>query len=406
MRIAKLAALGCAVFLGGCAREGPPRPRVKFAVPAGVDGNALTLAAREWGVVSGASPEISELPYATLRERVQQDVERRGGAYDVVMIDDAWFPRLIRGGNLAALPWVPEDDFIPACLAVSRQPYATGTFYAAPYAGNTQMLFYRRDLFLEYGLAPPRTWKEVLAAAKKIGPGEKISGFVAGASAADFMPLLWAFGGEVFDEQGRPAMARKEGVEALRFMLELGKLSPAGYPAFESAQVAEQFLAGKAAMSLQAAAWIPAAEEVSQSKVVGKAEYVPTPPAKNKGAGLLSAWLLAAPSGSKNQALALEFIRWATETVQMKQAASRGNPPAQYTVFGDISLRARYGSYPAQLEALERARPRPRTPKWDEIEQALGAAIREAHEAKLPPEEALRRAAGEINAILEAEKTK
>jgi multiple sugar transport system substrate-binding protein len=371
-----------------------------------LDGEPLTLAAREWGVVSGASPQISELPYDQLRAAVGRDVELRTGAYDVVLIDDAWFPRLARNGNLAPVPWVPDDDFLPVCRSVCRQPFGSGTFYAVPYAGNPQLLFYRKDLFGKYRLQPPASWRDALASGATIAAGERISGFSTAASSSGFLPLLWAFGGDLFGAGGALTLSSHQGVEALSLMLDLARLAPPGPEPLTPAGAASALLHGRAAMALQPAAWIPSMDDSNSSKVVGLIDFAALPSARRKGAGLLGAWLLASPAGSKNQALAWEFIRWATETVQMKQAAFRGSPPARYTVFADIALRARYASYPAQLAALESARPRPRTPAWNDIERALSGALSAALAGRLPPVQALRQAEGDIQTILETENTK
>jgi hypothetical protein len=47
------------------------------------------------------------------------------------------------------------------------------------------------------------------------------------------------------------------------------------------------------------------------------------------------------------------------------------------------------------------ARPRPRTPRWNEIENAFGVYLSQASSGKLSPEEALRRTGREISRILE-----
>ena len=55
---------------------------------------------------------------------------------------------------------------------------------------------------------------------------------------------------------------------------------------------------------------------------------------------------------------------------------------------------------PAQLQSLESARPRPRTPLWNEIENAFGIYLSQANSGTLPPDEAMRRAQKDIAAIL------
>src|SRR5271156_2259879 len=123
----------CAV--AACNRT--PGKSLTIAVNAGVEGTALKLAANEWGAAHGVRIEVVELPYANLFEKEQLDLTSRTGAYDVIMMDDPWFPRLSEGANLAPLPREPDADFVTPCVDVCRIPYRTGKAYALPYVGNS-----------------------------------------------------------------------------------------------------------------------------------------------------------------------------------------------------------------------------------------------------------------------------
>jgi multiple sugar transport system substrate-binding protein len=52
------------------------------------------------------------------------------------------------------------------------------------------------------------------------------------------------------------------------------------------------------------------------------------------------------------------------------------------------------------LQSLESARPRPRTPRWNEIENAFGIYLSQANAGALAPDEAMRRAAKDIAGIV------
>src|SRR5215472_262204 len=164
-----------AALLAGCGNE---PPALTIAINAGVEGDALKAAAAEWGARNRVRVDIVELPYANLFEKELLDLTSHTGAYDIIMMDDPWFPRLVEDGQLAALEKRPDADFLASCLDVCRAPYRTGVFYALPYVGNSQLFFYRKDLFDKHGLAAPATWNDVLAAAKQIGAAEKMYGYV------------------------------------------------------------------------------------------------------------------------------------------------------------------------------------------------------------------------------------
>jgi multiple sugar transport system substrate-binding protein len=61
----------------------------------------------------------------------------------------------------------------------------------------------------------------------------------------------------------------------------------------------------------------------------------------------------------------------------------------------------RFRAFPAQLAALEEARPRPRTTQWNEIENAFGVSLSQANSGAASPDDAMQRANREITAILE-----
>jgi multiple sugar transport system substrate-binding protein len=224
------------------------------------------------------------------------------------------------------------------------------------------------------------------------------------AAVADFMPIFWAFGGEMFAPDGQPTVNSAEGIAALRFMIELGKYSPPGYASFNADEVGAHLLQGTAAMSINWPAWISSFSDAEKSKVIGKMEFGQMPGAKNPGRAEIGNWLIAIPRDAKNAEAAFDFLWWATSAEQMKLSAQRGNPPTRRSLFTDASLVAKFPSYPAQLKSLENSRPRPRTPLWNEIENAFGIYLSKANSGELSAEDALNQANAEIKNIIERAK--
>src|SRR5437764_75933 len=123
------AVCGLILIVSGCA----PSPAADFtiAVNAGAEGDALKAAVDDYGRAHpGIKMQTVSLPYASLFEKELLEVTFGAGSYDVIMMDDPWFPRLAEHGKLAPLEREPDSDFIPACIAISREPYKTGTLYA------------------------------------------------------------------------------------------------------------------------------------------------------------------------------------------------------------------------------------------------------------------------------------
>ncbi|HEU4836113.1 MAG TPA: ABC transporter substrate-binding protein [Pyrinomonadaceae bacterium] len=402
----------------------PSRKQLTLAVVSGAEGEALKQAARDYEAQTGTHIEIAQFPYTNLFEKELIDLKSRTGAYDLIMLDDPWFPRFANENVLTELTPLlqkrgqsgPDSDFVEASLNVCRHPFQTGALFALPYVGNSQLFFYRKDLFEKYSLSAPATWDDALAAAKTIheketagANGAKVYGYVmraaqGNAAVADFMPIFWAFGGEMFDANGRPTVNSPEGIAALQFMLDLGKYSPPGYASFNADEVGAHLLQGTAAMSINWPVWISAFSDPSRSKVIGKMEFTTLPGAKKSGQAEIGNWLIAIPRYSKNAEAAMDFLLWATTAEQMKLSALRGNPPTRRSLFKDVELVAKNPAYPAQLRSLESSRPRPRTPYWNEIENAFGIFLSKANSGELSPTEAMNQANAEIEKILQRAK--
>ncbi len=389
--------------------------QLTLAVVSGVEGDALKQAARDYEAQTGVKISIAEFPYANLLDKEMIDLNARTGAYDLIMLDDPWFPSFASQQFLTDLTPLlqrrgqsgPDPDFVETSIAVCRHPYRTGTLYALPYVGNSQLFFYRKDLFDMHTLKPPATWNDVLAAAKTIQEkeggtyGYVMRGAQGNAAVADFMPIFWAFGAEMFDSSGKPTVNSPQGIAALEFVLDLGRYSPPGYAGFNADEVGAHLLQGTAAMSINWPAWISKFHEPAQSKVIGKMEFTTLPSATKQGQAEIGNWLIAIPRVSHNVEAAMDFLLWATTAEQMKRSALRGNPPTRRSLFRDPELVAKYPEYPAQLRSLETSRPRPRTPQWNEIENAFGIFLSKANSGVLSPAEAMNEANAEIEQILQ-----
>jgi multiple sugar transport system substrate-binding protein len=395
--------------------------QLTLAVVSGVEGEALKQAATDYEKQTGIHINIAEFPYTNLFEKELIDLKAHTGAYDLIMLDDPWFPRFAHEQVLTDLTPLlqkrgqsgPDSDFVATSLALCRHPYKTGSLYALPYVGNSQLFFYRKDLFEKYLMKAPATWDDVLAAAKTIqeketagANGGQVYGYVeraaqGNAAVADFMPIFWAFGAEMFDANGKPAVDSPQGIAALEFMIQLGKYSPPGYVSFNADDVGAHLLQGTAAMSINWPAWISSFSDQSKSKVIGKMEFTTLPDGQKSGQAEIGNWLIAIPRESRNAEAAVDFLLWATSAEQMKRSALRGNPPTRKSLFQDPELVAKFPAYPAQLRSLESSRPRPRTPYWNEIENAFGIFLSKANSGDLTAEEAMNQANAEIEKILQ-----
>jgi multiple sugar transport system substrate-binding protein len=114
-----------------------------------------------------------------------------------------------------------RDDFI---AKFAENGKFDGTQYGIPFVGSVRGLFYNKDMFRQAGIqAPPKTWDELRADAKKISAkGETGYGMPLGPeeAQAEFSLFMWGNGGDWVDGDTW-TITKPENVEALQFMNEL-----------------------------------------------------------------------------------------------------------------------------------------------------------------------------------------
>ncbi|MCA8934401.1 MAG: extracellular solute-binding protein, partial [Rhodospirillaceae bacterium] len=262
--------IGAAVLLSGTALA---QERIVIAGRDGVYAEGLRRVVEAYMAANpGTEVELLELPYANLYERAVISMREGSGAYDVVLMDDTWAPEFMGNGWLAdldALGGGADADFIGPTVAVSRYPYGDGTLYALPMVGNVELFAYRSDLFEEYGLdQPPADWDAVVDAARTLSEagavdfgvvyrGQKANPIVTG-----FLPILWAYGARLVDEEGQAALDTPEAVAALETYLSLRAYAPEDVVVYNASEVRDALQSGRAAMSIEVwPSWIPAMDD-------------------------------------------------------------------------------------------------------------------------------------------------
>ena len=107
-------------------------------------------------------------------------------------------------------------------------------------------------------------------------------------------------------------------------------------------------------------------------------------------APMLGSWLVAVPADAKNAKRGRDFIDFLTSAeVQKKLALELGTPPTRASVYQDADVVAKYRWYPAQIEALQNAQPRPRITQWAKVEAILGDYLQLALIGEMEPKTAL-----------------
>ncbi|RQS14737.1 ABC transporter substrate-binding protein [Burkholderia sp. Bp9002] len=349
----------------------------------------------------GTDIELLKLPNANLYQKLKLSMREGTGAYDLVMMDDTWSPEFIGNGWLKPLPATLADaDLVPSTVALGRN--ASGGLYALPVVGNVEMFAYRKDLLAKHNLQPPRNWDDVLKIAQTLGADKSLSGVVFRGTKGNpvvtgFLPILWAYGGDVLDRAGNVTIDSREAQAALKTFLALKAYAPKDVDVYGAAEVRDALQRGTAAQAIEVwPAWIPALDDPKQSRVAGQIA-LQAPPGQTAGpAPMLGIWQMAIPKDAPHAKLAQDFLAYLTSRDTQSRLAALGIPPTRKSVFEDPALVRQYRWYPDQLKALEAGRARPRVKDWQQIESILGDQLQLALTGQAAPDAALRQARQKI----------
>ena len=142
------------------------------------------------------------------------------------------------------------DDFLPGAVELMRYD---DHYVALPWSIDLRILYYRKDILSDAGVAPPTTWEEFTEAAAAVTTDDRY-GFVT--SGAEYLASgnLYAFilnnGGALFTSEGGIDLMQERNIEALQFyadLVEAGSMHP-GSANFSSAEALDAFAEGSAAM--------------------------------------------------------------------------------------------------------------------------------------------------------------
>lgn len=179
-----------------------------------------------------------------------------------------------------------------------------GKYAAVPIDGTGVVVHYRTDWFEQAGLAPPRTYADMLAAAKALhDPQNKRYGISyatdpgneAMQSAHEHLAL--ANGCNIVDSSGKANFESPNCVEFLEFAQQLRQYGPEGL--FDSVASRAVYLAGQAAMYIGGTATLHRLAGLDDSQLATCAECSQNPAYLAENTGLIS--VFAGPSGEPTQ---------------------------------------------------------------------------------------------------------
>lgn len=371
---------------------------LKIAARGGSHVDAINAVKEEFENEHNVVIEVSGYENPDLKTNIMLDSTKSVSDFDLVMLDDPWMPEITEASillNLTEQGVEADSDFIEAGVKLGQDPYAEGDLYALPYSGNIMMYFYNTDLVAD----APSSWAEVLEDAKTVSADSKFGYVIRGQQGnpivSDWLPIFWANGGEVFNENWTASVNTPEAIEALELYMELLE-NGANY---EKNDLVAAVSDGNGAASLGWPSWYVTSEGASAAYATIPGKF--TADGEEYPAGMIGNWMIGVMANTDQPELATQLVEFLTSAESQIEGAKVGGVPTRTSVLNNEEVVAANPHFPILAESMENAKARPRTALWGACEEALGAELSAAISGVKTASEALDDAAEALDTIIQ-----
>lgn len=288
---------------------------------------------------------------------------------DIYMTDVTWT------AEWASQGWLYDQTDLVKKIGTEIMPSVLDTTvydsknWSTPFYTNAALILYRKDR-----VQKPSTWKDLYAQAAanldnklliQLKPYEGLT--------VNFLELLYSAGGNAIDQDGKVVIDSPETREVLQFMrdgLANGSIDRASLTYDETA-TRRAFESGVGGFQRN---W-PNSYASAQETNVGPETVVAPLPAfdqANKPSGVLGGWNLAVPTTAKNPGGAAAFIKYTVSRDQQKSMfLTNSQAPVIADIYTDPEVMKALPFAEQLKETLENAKPRPKSPAYAQISQAI-----------------------------------
>lgn len=386
---------------------------VIYMAQAGYQPEVIRAMADEFERETGIKVHINFVGYDEQHAKIISSAESDKPEFDVFTLDLIWTAEFAENGycyDLTEMVNEVADDIAPAIVAAFEYQ---NKIWAMPFLANFQLFFYNMDYIRKAGFnEPPKTLEEMVVQMKAMKSkgiltypwtdswNEK-EGLV-----CEYVWLTGAFGGDTFDNNGKPIFNEGPGLEALEFMVMLLKEGLANPLALTSDEpmAKDSFILGQCAFTSNWTFQYAQMNDPSISRVVGAGKMGLLPVSKKvlgkyhidtasvsgfQGLGILN--------NSPNKEAAWKYIRHITSKEFQKQRLEE--MPVWTSVQNDPEVLASDSTMDIKSKQISRVHHRPRVEKYTEVSAIMQRYIHLALTGQMEPKDALDKAAAEINRL-------
>jgi len=300
-------------------------------------GLALEPYVSEFEKLTGIDVSVETLGHDEMRRKRTIDLSMGAGLYDVLVIGLSIIPQYAQANWLMDLrPYIANPKLTDnnwynyEGIGEPLRKWNTtedGRILAVPVNSSGPVFWYRTDIFSKYGFTPPDTWEELIGLKKKLqtqldaDPAYKgMYAYVSrgwtgpGCNTWTICPVIYDYGGRIFDEQMRAVFDSPEACKALEIYREaqIGYGNPPGSEGIDMYTMVDMFAAGNLASVFAGYDHIVFIDDPKRSQVydVWDAALPPRGPAGRYSS--LWTWAFGVNYASRHKDAAWLFVQWSS----------------------------------------------------------------------------------------------
>ncbi len=287
------------------------------------------------------------------RQYLSTVLNAKDTAIDIYMID------IVNPAQYFGAGWLEPLNAYVGEPAVALKPYLPvyaasnvidGKIAAMPAFADAMFMYYRKDLLAKHGVAEPKTWDELSAAAKKIQSAEanpnlqglSIQGAPIEGAVCTFLLPYWGQGKDFNDGAGKMTLDKGAAVKGLSqwlAMVDAGVIKK-NVAEVKTPDTVNEFKAGQVIFAINwGFAWDRFKDD-KDSTVQGKVGVMPLPAmAGGKSATCVGGWQWAVSAFSKHKADAAKLVKFMAAPEASKFLAAEGSLlPTYASVYTDADV--------------------------------------------------------------------
>ncbi|OJZ67532.1 ABC transporter substrate-binding protein [Mycolicibacterium diernhoferi] len=353
--------------------------------------------------------KIETMTFDQMRDRLVSSFQASTAAYDLIVVDNPWMDDFAEAGfleplndRIASTTGYEPEDFFASLTDITE---VGGTTYGVPFYNYALGYIYNTADLTAAGLAAPSDLDALVSTSQRLKTADR-AGIAMQPQRGykifeEWANWLFAAGGSIYDEDGKPTLDTPEAARALEAYIETYKTAaPANSLSWGFDEAFRSVSSGKSASMIGYNWNLPALNdpEGASGERAGQFALAPIPGGKSA----LGSWSWAIPANSGAADAAWAFASWVTSPeVDALRVADGGAVIRQSSLTDPKVLADGYGAdyYKTVGEILADAAPLTEGQGGEEMIQAVGTELNDAAAGNKSVADALRDAQAAVERI-------